>query len=294
MITITTLLSEASTRLAATSNTPRLDAELLLGKILAYSRLDLIRESHEHVSADNIKFFEQLIDRRARHEPVAYIIGEKEFFGLTLVVNSSVLVPRPETELLVEEALRCADLIAGEIRILDLGTGSGCITIALADALNNKGRSASFLAVDSSAQALSVAHSNAERHKVERQIEFRQSDWFSAIRTDENFDIIVANPPYIAFDDLRVSPELAHEPQTALYSEDQGFADINKIIESVFSRSTLPRLLLLEVGESQARDLARAIEERSLESKNVSCKVLTDLAGHARVVSVTFGSRGEL
>jgi release factor glutamine methyltransferase len=290
MITIGSLLTEASAQLAATSETPRLDADLLLGKILSFSRLDLIREAHSHVSLHNARLFQEFIDRRVRHEPVAYIIGEKEFFGLNFIVNSSVLVPRPETELLVEEALRYIDLIAGSIRILDLGTGSGCISIALAESLRNKGRVVSILAVDLSEQALDVAYSNAQLHKVDSQIEFRRSDWFSAIRDDECFDIVVANPPYIAPDDLRVSPELVHEPQTALYAQDQGYADIHKIIESVFSRPIFPRLLLLEVGESQARDLARSIEERASVRENVICKVLTDLAGHDRVVSVAIGA----
>jgi release factor glutamine methyltransferase len=291
MTTIASLLAEASQKLSVTSDTPRLDAEVLLARVRACSRLNLIRDANEQVDADQQRCFNEFLDRRIQHEPVAYIIGEKEFFGLSFVVNSSVLVPRPETELLVEEALRCADRLEGSIRILDLGTGSGCIAVALAETLKSKGRSVSILAVDSSIMALDVARANAQRHKVDSIIEFRQSDWFSAVRDDESFDIMVANPPYIAFGDLKVSPELVHEPQTALYATHQGFADINKILESLFKRPQFPHVLLLEVGESQAHELALTIEKNPPVGANIVCKVLTDLAGLPRIVSVAFCSR---
>jgi release factor glutamine methyltransferase len=291
MTTIASLLAEASQKLSVTSDTPRLDAEVLLASVRVCSRLNLIRDANEPVDADQQRCFNEFLDRRIQHEPVAYIIGETEFFSLSFLVNNSVLVPRPETELLVEEALLCADRFVGSIRILDLGTGSGCIAVALAETLKSKGRIASILAVDSSMPALDVARANAQRHKVDSMIEFRHSDWFSAVRDDESFDIMVANPPYIAFGDLKVSPELVHEPQTALYATDQGFADINKILESLFKRPQFPQVLLLEVGESQAHELALTIEKNPLAGANVVCKVLADLAGLPRIVSISFCSR---
>ena len=219
---------------------------------------------------------------------VAYLTGEREFYGLNLRVSPSVLIPRPETEILVEAALEYARGRSGVIRLLDLGTGSGAIPIAIGDTLRRECLEFSMLAVDLSNEALLVARENIDRHNLGSQIELRHSNWFSAIAEDQPFDIIVSNPPYIARDDKEVSPELEAEPQEALYADQQGLADIHTIFSSLARRSVQPDLILVEIGSRQGEALVSALRNGELGDcyRNALVTVLTDLAGLSRVVQV--------
>lgn len=286
--TIDQLLRAGAAALDGVSPTPRLDAEVLIGWMLGYSRLQLVMQAHDQVTPEQIERYSVLIARRGERYPVAYLTGEREFYGLSLRVTPAVLIPRPETEILVEAALEYARSRTGLIRLLDLGTGSGAIPIAIADTLRREEREFSMLAVDLSTQALSIAQENVNRHELGGKIELRHSNWFSAIAEDQPFDIIVSNPPYIARDDKEVSPELEAEPQGALYADQQGLADIHAIFSSLARRSVQPDLILVEIGSRQGEALVSALRNGELGDcyRNALVTVLTDLAGLPRVVQV--------
>jgi release factor glutamine methyltransferase len=200
-----------------------------------------------------------------------------------------VLIPRPDTEILVEEALRHADNIAGEIKILDCGTGSGCIAVTLASELISRGRVVSVLAIDKSKDALAIAAQNAFDLGVAQYIELRESDWFSAIGPEEHFNLIVANPPYIGKHEKNLSYGLVFEPSQALFSPDAGYADLRSIISTALLRERPPEVLLLECGSTQARVLADWIRAcgdfHALRRLQVA--VCCDLGGFDRVVSIS-------
>ena len=184
-----------------------LEARILLSHALGLSRVQLITQSERMLTAEEAGNISALFERRLRGEPIAYLIGEREFYGLMLHITPDVLIPRPETELLVELAL---ERVADDGRVLDMGTGSGAIAIAIAHALPR----ASVTALDISEAALAIGLRNATRHGVK--VSFLQSDWYSALRTQQ-FDIIVANPPYIVASDPHLSQgDLRFEPIDAL------------------------------------------------------------------------------
>ncbi|MGH7967011.1 MAG: peptide chain release factor N(5)-glutamine methyltransferase, partial [Candidatus Binatia bacterium] len=243
---VTELLREATAALRARGiSTPRLDAEVLLAHTLGVSRAGLYARLYDPCPSRQAEAFRRLIQRRARREPLQYITGIQEFWSLEVMVDSRVLIPRPETEVVVETALGLlASSVAGSkskvqsskfkvfnpqsairnpqsvapqsaIKVLDVGTGSGCIAIALAAELPQ----AEVWAVDVSHDALTVAEANAQRHGVAGRITFLQGDLFTPVAGQENeFDLIVTNPPYIPRYDLAtLQPEVQHwEPHTAL------------------------------------------------------------------------------
>jgi release factor glutamine methyltransferase len=199
---------------------PRLDAEVLLAEALGCSRLDLYTGYERLVEPAERARFRALIERRAKHEPVAYIVGRRDFYSLAFEVSPAVLIPRPETEHLVEEALAELKGLAAAgrespFRVLDLGTGSGCIAVAIA----RHAPQAVVGAVDASAPALEVARRNAAKHEVAGRIEFHRGDLFAALPAGTPpYDVLVSNPPYIApadhaalMEDVRL-----HEPREAL------------------------------------------------------------------------------
>jgi release factor glutamine methyltransferase len=207
---------------------PRLDAELLLAHVLKCKRVDLYTGFEKTVSDRHLAEFKALIERRAKREPLQYIIGETEFWGLKIRVTPDVLIPRPETELLVEEALKQT----GAKDILEIGTGSGCIAIALAKHLPE----ARVTATDISKDALSVAKENAEIHGVADRIEFVASDiapWLFFETQERKFDLIVTNPPYLdpLELDLLQTEVSRFEPRTALDGGKAGLELIGKILD---------------------------------------------------------------
>lgn len=248
----------------------RLDAELLLARATGLSRAALRAHGEQQASATATAQFAAECERRRGGEPLAYIEGHKEFWSLPLSVSPAVLVPRPETELLVECCL--AVLPAGSQRIADLGTGSGAIALALA----HERPDWSVVAVDASAAALAVAQANAQQLGLER-VEFRLGSWCDALAT-EQFDAICSNPPYVAPADPALAA-LAHEPLSALAAADEGYADLLTIADQARSHLRPAGWLLLEHGSTQAQRLATALA--ALGYADVVCH--SDLAGLPRV-----------
>lgn len=256
---------------AAARGVARRDAELLLAALLRVPRATLLAFAEREVEALTAAMFEAGLERLAAGEPLAYITGVREFWSLPLSVGPDVLVPRPETELLVELCL--ARLDAQPRRIADLGTGSGAIALALA-----RERPAwQVVATDRSHAALGMAAINARRLQLTR-LELRQGNWCEALG-EETFDAILSNPPYIAPDDAAL-PVLRHEPQEALVAGDAGFADLLQIAACARPRLVAGGLLLLEHGTGQSTRLARHLAQ--LGYRDISSH--RDLAGHDRVM----------
>ncbi len=213
------------------------------------------------------------MERRLRGEPIAYILGEREFWSLPLYVTADVLIPRPETELVVERALYHLRDRKGP-RVLDLGTGSGAIALAIAKERTD----AALLATDHSAQALAVAQKNATRLQLHN-VEFRQCDWYATLE-DERFDLIVSNPPYIAGDDPHLhAAVLAHEPTAALIAGADGLADIQTIVRGAREHLTAAGWLVIEHGWRQRAATQTLLELHGFA--HVRCH--PDLAGLDRV-----------
>ncbi len=247
-----------------------LEARILLGHALQLSRVQLITQSQRALGTDECARVSALYRRRLDGEPIAYIVGEREFYGLMLYTTPDVLIPRPETELLVDLAL---DRAGDDARILDLGTGSGAIAIAIAHALPD----AQVTAVDSSCAALAVARRNAARHGV--QVNFLQSDWYDAI-AGQRFDLIVSNPPYIIAGDPHLAQgDLRFEPVGALTDHADGLSALRRIVRDAPRHLTPGGRLMMEHGYDQApavRALLSAQGFRDVQSWK-------DLAGIERV-----------
>ena len=211
------LIINAASKLEAVSESPRLDAEVLLSHVLGIERLNLIVRFAEELDPGHENAFNSLVERRLRHEPVAYICGSREFFGLNFKVTPAVLIPRPETEMIVEKVLEYAASRPDPIRLLDLGTGSGCIALAIASELKALKRTFGILAADASEEALMVASWNANALDLSHCVGFVKSDWYAAIKSRQiRFDFIVSNPPYINRDLPDLPEDLKYEPPSAL------------------------------------------------------------------------------
>jgi release factor glutamine methyltransferase len=235
------------------------DAELLLLHILQIPRTSLIAHPGRELSATQRTAYEDSIARRLHHEPVQYITGQQEFYGLTLKVAPAVLIPRPETEHLVEAVLKL--LPADQpLKIADIGTGSGAIAIALAIHLPQ----ATITALDVSAEALAIATANAREHKVADRISFLQSDLLSALdRGAEAFDAIVSNPPYVAETDRdTLHPQVRdHEPATALFAGETGLDIYRRLIPQAHTALKPNGLLALEIGHDQQNAVAALLQK---------------------------------
>ncbi len=270
MTRIAELLADAPDRLAGASDSPSLDAEILLAQVLGLSRAALRARGDETVDDNALRRFRSMLDRRAAGEPVAYLIGRRGFWSLDLEVGPAVLVPRPETELLVEVAL---ELLSGIVApcILDLGTGSGAIAIALGVELP----SASILAVDASGPALEVARRNAAAAGAAN-VEFRHGNWYEPAG-NQCFDAVVANPPYLADSDPHL-PVLAREPAAALVAGPTGLEALAEII-TLAPRYLHPGgLLMVEHGCEQGA----AVRGLCAQARLVGVATRTDLAGLER------------
>jgi release factor glutamine methyltransferase len=254
--TVATLLAEGMQRLhaspaaAGSEATPELDAQLLLAHALGVPRARLRSHPEATPGTQAAGRYRGLIERRVTGEPVAYLTGEKDFWTLRLKVTPAVLVPRPETELLVERAL--ALWPAGHARVADLGTGSGAIALALA----SERPEWRVLASDVSAQALNVARGNAAALGITG-VEFRLGSWFEPLR-DERFELLVSNPPYVAADDPHLA-RLSHEPQLALTPGSDALACLTAIIRGAGRHLAPDGRLLLEHGATQAEEVRREL-----------------------------------
>lgn len=247
-----------------------LEARILLSHALQLSRVQLITQSERVLTAQECAAVASLFDRRRQGEPIAYILGEREFFGLALYTTSDVLIPRPETELLVELAL---DRMPDNSRVLDMGTGSGAIAITIA----HTSPDATVTALDASDAALAVARRNAERHQVT--VRLLRSDWYTALGS-EQFDMIVSNPPYIVAGDPHLSQgDLRFEPVDALTDHGDGLGAIRAIVEGTPSHLVSGGWLLLEHGYDQAAQVRELLIRQGFRD----VQSWQDLAGIERV-----------
>lgn len=279
--TLAAALSWAIGALREASETPRLDAELLLAHALGVSRARLLAELQTPPTSEVTRQFGELIARRATREPVAYLVGSKEFYGLELFVDRRVLVPRPETELLVEYALawvrdQYTPRAAAAPSIADIGTGSGCIAISLAVYLPD----AQVYAVDISPEALDVARRNAERHAVAGRVKLLQGDLLAPLR--QPVDLLISNPPYTILTEIDAGVRL-HEPHLALDGGVAGLAVYRRLLASAPGALRPGGAVLLEIGADQG-DAVTALARQALPAARVMLH--QDLAGHDRVVAI--------
>ncbi len=262
---------------------PRLDAELLLAKTLSLSRVQLYMQFDRPLLETELQNFKDLLKRRSEREPLAYILGKKEFYSLEFEVSPDVLIPRPETELLVETARKHSSLLTSPSSLLDIGTGSGCIAVSLAKHLPE----ARITAIDISASALELAKRNAKKHAVENQINFIQMDFTSPhaslLTPHQNFDLILSNPPYIATDEIpKLAPELQFEPKSALDGGNEGLDFYQIILPWAFQHLNEGGIVLLEIGFDQGMSLEKLATNTGFQK----ISILKDYAGHPRVVSL--------
>jgi len=271
MQTIKQLLHEAQHQFTG-SDSARLDAELLLGHTLCADRSYLYAYPENTLSVEQQQSFAQYVQRRAQGEPLAYIIGKKEFYSLLLNVNDSTLIPRPETELLVDIALQM--LPQESCKVLDLGTGTGAIALALA----HERPQWDILAVDCEPHAVALAQRNAQALGLTR-VRVLHGDWFAGIR-ENDFDLVISNPPYIDADDAHLQQgDVRYEPRRALVSGEQGLADIKQI--SARARFHLKRggYLMLEHGYQQGE----AVREILLHDHYQAIQTFRDLEDRERM-----------
>lgn len=265
------------------SESPRLDAEVLLAHVRGCPRIALYTAFETPVAEDERARFRELVKRRGAGEPVAYLVGSKEFFSLPLRVGPAVLVPRPETEGLVVRALDLAKEMAGRgvsaPRIIDVGTGSGAIAIAIAKRLP----AAVVMAVDIAADAVAVARDNAARLGVGDRIQFVESDLFADPATAGPWDIIISNPPYVREDEFAALPRDVrdHEPRAALVAGPSGVEIVERLAAAAGERLAPGGWLLVEIGPTVAAAAEHAI---SSIAGLVPGPTLKDLAGLPRIV----------
>lgn len=260
-------------QLARRLGVDRLDAQLLVGAVLQQPRSWLLAHDRDPLPLDAAERISALLQRRAAGEPAAYLLGHQEFFGLTLAVNPEVLVPRPDTETLVNWALEVLALhptTDAPPRVLDLGTGSGAIALAVA----HTHPAAQVTAVDASEGALRTARLNGERLGLS--VNWRLGSWFEAV-AGERFDLILSNPPYIAEHDPHL-PDLRFEPRSALTAGADGLDDLRTIIQQAPAHLNPGGWLLLEHGWDQAEAVAQLLRDRGF----LGVDHRHDLGGHAR------------
>lgn len=274
MTTVPRALARATNELGAFSNTPRLDAELLMAEALHIDRDKLILFPPQRDVPE--RFFE-MMDRRKAGEPVAYITGRRAFWNIELHVGPGVLIPRPDSEVLIASALEHFERSAGPERILDLGTGPGTLLLAALDLWPNS----TGVGVDVSRKAMSYAAANARRLGFENRVKLKEGDWAKGI--SETFDLILCNPPYVA-EDAELGPGVReYEPDEALFAGKEGLDAYRELAPQ------LPRLLnrgglaAVEIGHDQAEPVTALLARDGLQSR-----VANDMAGRARTVLLTW------
>lgn len=274
---IDSALAEASRMLCA-SPTPQLDGELLLAHILNKPRSYFFTWPEALLTKEQLSAFRQLLEQRQQGVPVAYLTGQREFWSLQLKVTEATLIPRPDTELLVELALGMDDLpgqkTAANIKVADLGTGTGAIALALARERPNW----EVTAIDKSPEALAVARENANTHRIPN-VRFLEGSWCSPLAED-SMDILVSNPPYIPSDDPHLKEgDVRFEPTTALVSGTDGLDDIRTITQQAVKSLKPGGWLLLEHGYDQGHGVQSILTMAGFRQVRTE----TDLAGHDRV-----------
>lgn len=280
--TVATALKDAERELSK-SDTPSLDAQILLCEALSWSRERLLTSKGDSLSNEDLDRFKRLITRRYNGEPVAYITGRREFWKHEFFVTPAVLIPRPETELIVERAV-------GEIEtrgyrnpiVVDIGTGSGCIACSIALELQERNIRYEMYATDISKDALKVAEGNAEKLGV-KNITFKMGDLFEPLGLLKGkIDVLLSNPPYVAEGDTLVSPECAFEPKGALYSGGKGLDTLQVLIERAREFLSPQGIALFEHGQGQEEELSFLAEKSGFKPQS-----LKDLASINRTLFLT-------
>lgn len=276
--TVRDILQESEVRLHEVDS-PRLSAELLLAKVAGCSRLSLVVDRNRQLSSLELEQIHELVARRATGEPIAYILGVKEFYGLDFQVTPDVLIPRPETEHIVEKVEKLYSK-SDSFHYADLGTGSGILAVTIAFLFPK----ATGVAVDISPAALCVAAGNAELHGVADRLEFTSGDFTTSLFGGAEFDIVVSNPPYVTENEYdAASHEVTDfEPVGALVSGADGLDHVRAMLGHV-ERSLRPGgSFLMEIGFGQSEGVKKIICDQFPEFGDVT--IIKDLAGHARVV----------
>ncbi|GGG52181.1 release factor glutamine methyltransferase [Pseudohongiella nitratireducens] len=268
-------LIQSSAALLRSSDTALLDSELLLAEVLGVTRTHIMMYPEKVLSDEQQGRFLSLIDRRVKGEPLAYITGKQGFWTLELTVTPDVLVPRPETELLVEIAL---DALPADrqCRVLDLGTGSGAIALSLA----SERPAWTVCATDASARALAVANQNAKKYGLSDRVTWIAGNWFDPVASSDRFDLILSNPPYLADDDSHLGMgALPFEPVSALVATDAGLGDFKTIIGTAPGYLVNGGQLLVEHGCEQGSAVRTLFDQ----AKFADIRTIQDLAGLDRV-----------
>jgi len=276
---IQTLLNQASKILYNSSNrSSKLDSEILLSKIIKKNRQYLILNSNEEVKKENIKSFDCLVKRRKRGEPIAYLINKKEFWKQNFYINQNVLIPRPDTELLVEETLKLFN-VNSKINILDIGTGSGCILLSIL----KERRNFFGTGIDISKKAIKVARFNAKMHQLSNRVKFYNSDVDKFLIG--KYDLILSNPPYIRRQDLKyLEIDIkGFEPKLALDGGKDGFSKITKVISKTSSLLKRNGRFILEIGFGQKNRILNILEKNNFFIN----KVLKDYGKNDRCIIST-------
>lgn len=270
-------------------DSPRLDAEVLLAEARGSTRIELYTAFNTEPNSEVREAFRELVRRRGEGTPVAYLVGHKEFYSIDLRITEATLIPRPETEHVVVEALDRAKLLQAQLssdenklRIADVGTGSGAIAVALAKNL----KQASIVAIDKSPEALEIASYNVDKYKLQDQVELILGDLLSTLPAEPTFDLICSNPPYVSQAEFEeMSPEVTkYEPHLALVAGPEGTEVIQQLIEQAVPRLKPGGQLIIELSPmiaDRSGELAAATE------KFEPVKFIKDLAGHRRVLTVT-------
>jgi len=270
---------------------PRLDAEVLLAHSLRTNRLRLYLNYDKPILKGELREYKKLIKRRIRREPLQYITGYQEFWSLNLKVTKGVLIPRPETEILVEEAIKTFpqnELFDKTINILELGTGSGAVAIALAKELQR----GSIVATDISDIAIKTARENAKVHGLEKQITFLKGSLFEPVRERiGTFNLVISNPPYIPIEDFRdIQPEVRDfEPRISLNGGKEGLKFYRQILSQIGRYLAKDGWVILELGKGQAEKVTRLIE---LTGEFNPTSIVKDFSGIERVVKAQKRDRG--
>lgn len=275
-------ISQSLRELISSCTLPANEARILLAYLLEkhyqLPRSALLSRDDMSLNEPAFQEWENLVSRRANGEPIAYILGKKGFHNIELLVGPGVLIPRPETELLVEIALAEISKINKPASLLDLGTGSGAIALSIA----SSSALASLIATDQSLEALAIAKQNAQSLALSSQIQFAQGSWYEAVSPQDQFDVIVSNPPYIASQDPHLGQgDLRFEPESALTDYGSGLSCLQAIISGASKFLKSGGLVAVEHGYDQSEAVVELMKETGL----LDVQVHQDLAGHCRAAS---------
>jgi len=278
------VIERGKKKLEKTSVTPRLDSELLLSFTLSQSREYLFRRPDEKIKQSELKEFMTLLGERTKGMPIAHITKQQEFFGIPLLVNKHVLIPRPETEEVVEDAITFWEQIKDTKLFLDVGTGSGCIAIALAKNTTE----CKIIALEQSKQAIKVAEKNIKTYELDEQIELIESDVLSKLpkKYHSTDKIIVANLPYIGTtSNAFIADEVRkHEPKIALFGGKNGLELYERLLKQVTTKKISFKAMFFEIGFSQTEDVEKLVKQYLPKAQ---IRILKDLAGFPRTVRIT-------